>query len=104
SAIPSPLRRSQPFPYTTLFRSHVSGIHHALPFLSSAPQISPIHYGRPYTPLSPCGLRSGLLSDYCVQNSEEAPYHPSRYLPPWRSEEHTSELQSRFDLVCRLLL
>src|SRR5207249_11121495 len=23
---------------------------------------------------------------------------------PWRSEEHTSELQSRFDLVCRLLL
>src|SRR6266704_7012737 len=26
-------------------------------------------------------------------------------LAPWlRSEEHTSELQSRFDLVCRLLL
>src|SRR5699024_12794447 len=26
-------------------------------------------------------------------------------VPPWwRSEEHTSELQSRFDLVCRLLL
>src|SRR5207249_11785886 len=24
--------------------------------------------------------------------------------PQWRSEEHTSELQSRFDLVCRLLL
>src|SRR5207249_5497729 len=24
--------------------------------------------------------------------------------PPTRSEEHTSELQSRFDLVCRLLL
>src|SRR5699024_12377119 len=24
--------------------------------------------------------------------------------PTWRSEEHTSELQSRFDLVCRLLL
>src|SRR5699024_11951293 len=23
---------------------------------------------------------------------------------PYRSEEHTSELQSRFDLVCRLLL
>src|SRR6266513_5438114 len=22
----------------------------------------------------------------------------------WRSEEHTSELQSRFDIVCRLLL
>src|SRR5699024_11987289 len=25
-------------------------------------------------------------------------------VPPLRSEEHTSELQSRFDLVCRLLL
>src|SRR2546421_7780818 len=24
--------------------------------------------------------------------------------PTWRSEEHTSELQSRSDLVCRLLL
>src|SRR6266704_6061913 len=27
-----------------------------------------------------------------------------RHEPPRRSEEHTSELQSRFDLVCRLLL
>src|SRR5207249_5852367 len=27
-----------------------------------------------------------------------------RNLGPSRSEEHTSELQSRFDLVCRLLL
>src|SRR5207249_10856706 len=27
-----------------------------------------------------------------------------RRAPPSRSEEHTSELQSRFDLVCRLLL
>src|SRR5699024_11330269 len=26
------------------------------------------------------------------------------FLEKWRSEEHTSELQSRFDLVCRLLL
>src|SRR5699024_11288706 len=26
------------------------------------------------------------------------------FLPNHRSEEHTSELQSRFDLVCRLLL
>src|SRR5207249_11739164 len=29
---------------------------------------------------------------------------PSRGIGPGRSEEHTSELQSRFDLVCRLLL
>src|SRR5207248_11088163 len=25
------------------------------------------------------------------------------YFDPWRSEEHTSELQSPYDLVCRLL-
>src|SRR5699024_11899034 len=36
--------------------------------------------------------------------------YPVENLTPWdkawkyRSEEHTSELQSRFDLVCRLLL
>src|SRR5438874_4113147 len=29
---------------------------------------------------------------------------PARQRPPARSEEHTSELQSRRDLVCRLLL
>src|SRR6266704_7219365 len=28
----------------------------------------------------------------------------ARHWPASRSEEHTSELQSRFDLVCRLLL
>src|SRR5699024_11352179 len=44
------------------------------------------------------------------------PFIRSKECPPWthttsrahstnpRSEEHTSELQSRFDLVCRLLL
>src|SRR5699024_11680581 len=30
------------------------------------------------------------------------PFGPAVHIP--RSEEHTSELQSRFDLVCRLLL
>src|SRR5438067_4926318 len=32
------------------------------------------------------------------------PLRRSRYPNLLRSEEHTSELQSRFDLVCRLLL
>src|SRR5699024_11219719 len=30
-------------------------------------------------------------------------YRSSYFQHIWRSEEHTSELQSRFDLVCRLL-
>src|SRR5699024_11390769 len=38
-------------------------------------------------------------------NYEERPYLRLKYmLAVIRSEEHTSELQSRFDLVCRLLL
>src|SRR5437868_10651084 len=36
----------------------------------------------------------------CSRDSRERCALPS----PMRSEEHTSELQSRFDLVCRLLL
>src|SRR5207249_11379076 len=35
-------------------------------------------------------------------NREDPRQNPPR--PVFRSEEHTSELQSRFDLVCRLLL
>src|SRR5260221_7184901 len=30
--------------------------------------------------------------------------YPERQINHWRSEEHTSELQSHSDLVCRLLL
>src|SRR5437868_11287460 len=36
----------------------------------------------------------------CASRSGTAPSMHTRF----RSEEHTSELQSRFDLVCRLLL
>src|SRR5437868_8102379 len=52
--------------------------------------------GRPRSCLAvrcvPCGRRVG---DRC---------EASRFVRNKRSEEHTSELQSRFDLVCRLLL
>src|SRR5437867_9230624 len=37
------------------------------------------------------------------RDGKDEPPHPSP-LPRWRSEEHTSELQSPYDLVCRLLL
>src|SRR5699024_8510983 len=40
------------------------------------------------------GLDPKVLSDIMLQSSGRN----------WRSEEHTSELQSRFDLVCRPLL
>src|SRR6266704_7107181 len=50
-------------------------------------------------PISPCLLlRTALTANHEAKNS--AP----KIAAFFRSEEHTSELQSRFDLVCRLLL
>src|SRR5690349_25137618 len=55
---------------------------------------------------SSCPLRRsrGALSSHSVRGHSlvTAPSPPSP--PSSRSEEHTSELQSRRDLVCRLLL
>src|SRR2546428_2008233 len=66
--------RSTLFPYTTLFRSRASG----------RVQAGPV--GR--TPFFPIG--SACMSVLPIGKK--------------RSEEHTSELQSRSELVCRLLL
>src|SRR5207249_10976941 len=45
-----------------------------------------------------------LLGDVVAYLAEENPEAARRLMVRLRSEEHTSELQSRFDLVCRLLL
>src|SRR6266498_4798132 len=46
-----------------------------------------------------------LWPDHCVQGSDGAALHKDLSVPQaQRSEEHTSELQSRPHLVCRLLL
>src|SRR3712207_6908476 len=80
--------RSTLFPYTTLFRSPTH-------MTKTSPNISPI-------------------SNLTLNQPEHLTNHsravnPSRRLRwsqpnPTRSEEHTSELQSRQYLVCRLLL
>src|SRR5437868_11349168 len=72
--------RSTLFPYTTLFRSVPSG---------DVPTAGRIRVRRGGGRRPPRGDDPVDLSDA-----------PRRR----RSEEHTSELQSRFDLVCRLLL
>src|SRR5438067_7478018 len=69
--------RSTLFPYTTLFRSLVATYHLPLMVASDLLAVAVI-----------AGVPGGILSCFF----------------PLRSEEHTSELQSRFDLVCRLLL
>src|SRR5437868_10272984 len=72
-----PPPRSTLFPYTTLFRSHDLG----------SQALQQAEHDRLAIPLRQA---AHLLVD-----------HPPGVM---RSEEHTSELQSRFDLVCRLLL
>src|SRR5689334_24590368 len=76
-----PPPRSTLFPYTTLFRSSVR----PLAVLSIA---------------TPTSARSPLRS----QLSRRCSKAPPSLWKSDRSEEHTSELQSQFHLVCRLLL
>src|SRR2546422_4183217 len=77
--------RSTLFPYTTLFRS-------------LAGQVEP----------SPGTLCAAAAGDCCRSSRPEPAPSPSGRasdgFPDNRSEEHTSELQSRLHLVCRLLL
>src|SRR5699024_12741882 len=54
----------------------------------------------PYTTL----FRSGNHTHVGRNDHSVLTAAPGRYERYGRSEEHTSELQSRFDLVCRLLL
>src|SRR5438067_3878397 len=80
--------RSTLFPYTTLFRS-------------STRLICPA----PMPTVAPPLAKTIAFDLTCLQtvsaNSRSA---ISVSVGARRSEEHTSELQSRFDLVCRLLL
>src|SRR5690349_23974685 len=69
--------RSTLFPYTTLFRSRVA-----------ADELAREEQGEE--------VRRG--------GADQRDAHQARDGEPARSEEHTSELQSRRDLVCRLLL
>src|SRR2546430_3115268 len=81
--------RSTLFPYTTLFRSSPSRRN-----WYSAPQCASLR-GRSYS--SPCQV---VLPVFPSIGNSLTPY----YLHIHRSEEHTSELQSQSNLVCRLLL
>src|SRR5256885_10955457 len=84
--------RSTLFPYTTLFRSVGA---------RSAETVTPAHPGRCITELlaTPQPQRA-VFSEYHGMGSKTAAY----MLRKGRSEEHTSELQSPCNLVCRLLL
>src|SRR5205809_4228391 len=83
--------RSTLFPYTTLFRSQLRFA--ALPWRSAAARVPSAH------------TRGARAAGSPVPEARRAPTSPEEpILRGSRSEEHTSELQSRLHLVCRLLL
>src|SRR5687768_17822138 len=86
--------RTTLFPYTTLFRSHMQGSmdYH---YLSEQLFAGCLPVQEPNNPQD----HSHLREDKNTPLQED-----SRHGFLWRSEEHTSELQSRLHLVCRLLL
>src|SRR5256885_8567809 len=72
--------RSTLFPYTTLFRSYPEVLRHPGPL-----------------------PRRGRIV-FCRLTTHYVPLKPTAQNGECRSEEHTSELQSPCNLVCRLLL
>src|SRR2546429_6629189 len=92
--------RSTLFPYTTLFRSPLlrrwwSGLH-----ASGAAENSGHVSGTVEHSQYECAVVEGLEDNQVVSVCAD-PYLVAQVR---RSEEHTSELQSRLHLVCRLLL
>src|SRR2546422_5803490 len=87
--------RSTLFPYTTLFRS-----------LSPCREIARCIAARPYAPRSLAGgrTRAATPTPGGRLHRDARATGGRRISPTARSEEHTSELQSRLHLVCRLLL
>src|SRR2546422_4725930 len=86
--------RSTLFPYTTLFRSRLH--------LQDRDQHDSRLPKRALRVLQEVLSHPGKLA-VLLRSQGEGP-HEGRFLIQTRSEEHTSELQSRLHLVCRLLL
>src|SRR5207249_12221343 len=99
-----PQPNSTLFPYTTLFRSEVvrarnNGELAAYILQLSGDSAKNVRRLNLIAILARAGVEMTLLNT----NGSEVNAESLLSLPVPRSEEHTSELQSRFDLVCRLL-
>src|SRR5438270_8594197 len=89
-----PPPRSTLFPYTTLFRSRLKRLSRTARLKGFRPGKAPLavitkQFGEQ--------VRAEVLSDLVRRSFAQA-------VSEQRSEEHTSELQSQSNLVCRLLL
>src|SRR3989475_1098985 len=76
--------RSTLFPYTTLFRSQIEELRRRIEERPQRVEVIEVGHGAP--PLGPVDAEPAAAAEVL------------------RSEEHTSELQSQSNLVCRLLL
>src|SRR2546428_2256378 len=79
--------RSTLFPYPPLFRSSL-----LKPGFTSPARARAVHH------------EGAIRSGFVIRDLGFVTFESRRIPSPERSEEHTSELQSRSDLVCRLLL
>src|SRR5258706_5237857 len=82
--------RSTLFPYTTLFRSHYAARDFAHALKNDERSKAAVLYAEP-----------GGYYEYGVDFGKPI---VACVVGRWRSEEHTSELQSLTNIVCRLLL
>src|SRR5687768_17885690 len=87
------------FPYTTLFRSEARRIGADTVFHQRAPGAEGATRGETRRSTCRLGLRARNTDSRSAKRVSGA-----RAVCAGRSEEHTSELQSRLHLVCRLLL
>src|SRR3712207_8567478 len=85
--------RSTLFPYTTLFRSSMLKFLGFEQTFKNALTTLPMGGGKGGSDFDPVGKSDAEIMRFC-----------QAFMLELRSEEHTSELQSRQYLVCRLLL
>src|SRR5260370_28795475 len=85
--------RSTLFPYTTLFRSRMAEFSHLHLHTQYSLLDGAIRLDQLFPKVLERGMKSVAITD-----------HGNLFGALERSEEHTSELQSHLNLVCRLLL
>src|SRR5437867_6346250 len=100
----APPPRLTRFPYTTLFRSRLA--EKGKSWLGAIQSVGPAaKRGRIGHAIRVFECRRGFFPGIALHKapSQSLTARQQTVVGVWRSEEHTSELQSPYDLVCRLL-
>src|SRR2546430_5294264 len=95
--------RSTLFPYTTLFRSGDTTILYGILHRQSPQPLLYYQPGHSFTDRDISRLDQVILQSLQTRNVQTIVREQFTFMGT-RSEEHTSELQSQSNLVCRLLL